>query len=333
MIVRDEETILGRCLESVREHIDYWTIIDTGSSDSTALYATVALDGIPGQLLHRPWIDFGTNRTELLKEAHAKTDWILCLDADMTLDSIGEYPLTDAGLVRYTGSTDYAQALLLSGRKSWQYVGKTHEYVEAVTVGATTGPAPGWAVTHHADGASRADKGERDLAALLPEAEAGDARAMFYLARTFEDMGRFDDAVHWYKRRILAGGWDEERYCSQLAIGRIRMDANELRLALAMRPQRAEAWLYLSQVAFNEGHFDEAQLFAEQGMNAQYPGNEYLFVDRWIYRWGFRLERSVAAWWGGNHDLCREDTEILLADPELPDWLRARATENLAFCP
>ena len=35
MIVRDEEEVLGRCLESVKSTVDEMIIVDTGSRDRT----------------------------------------------------------------------------------------------------------------------------------------------------------------------------------------------------------------------------------------------------------------------------------------------------------
>ena len=35
MIVKNESKIIKRCLDSVKDHIDYWVIVDTGSTDGT----------------------------------------------------------------------------------------------------------------------------------------------------------------------------------------------------------------------------------------------------------------------------------------------------------
>ena len=35
MIVKDESRVIRRCLESVKPLIDYWVIVDTGSTDGT----------------------------------------------------------------------------------------------------------------------------------------------------------------------------------------------------------------------------------------------------------------------------------------------------------
>ena len=35
MIVRNESSVIQRCLDSVKGFIDYWVIVDTGSIDGT----------------------------------------------------------------------------------------------------------------------------------------------------------------------------------------------------------------------------------------------------------------------------------------------------------
>lgn len=330
MIVKDEARIIGRCLDSVRGHIDWWTICDTGSTDDTSYVVKSMLDGIPGEYLHGPWVDFGTNRTEALKAAHNKARWLLMLDADQTLVSAGPFPDGEAGLVRFDGPTDYAKPLLVSGRRSWRWIGKTHEYLEAGTAGSEIVEAPGWIVHDWADGSSREEKWDRDLELLLPDAYAGNHRAMFYVARTFEEKGDTDAALHWYRRRAAAGGWDEEVFVAMLSAGRLSQSRVELARAAKFRPTRAEPWLYLAQVASGEGKFHEALALAEHGMTIGYPFGDVLFIERWVYEWGLRMERSAAAWHTGDVDRCRRDSLALLGT--LPPHAREQVERNLEFC-
>jgi len=66
MIVKNEIDVIARCLESVRPLIGHWTIVDTGSTDGTIEKIRSVMAELPGQLHERPWIDFGTNRTEAI---------------------------------------------------------------------------------------------------------------------------------------------------------------------------------------------------------------------------------------------------------------------------
>lgn len=77
MIVRDEEKVLERCLESVQGLVDEIIIVDTGSVDSTKEIARKYTD----QIYDFTWInDFAAAKNEAISKATGK--WILSLDAD-----------------------------------------------------------------------------------------------------------------------------------------------------------------------------------------------------------------------------------------------------------
>ncbi|MCW3096929.1 MAG: hypothetical protein JWL77_2547 [Chthonomonadaceae bacterium] len=80
MIVRDEERVLGPCLQSARPWVEEIIVIDTGSTDRTI---EIALSH-GARVEHFVWCDdFSAARNESLK--YATGDWILWLDGDDTL--------------------------------------------------------------------------------------------------------------------------------------------------------------------------------------------------------------------------------------------------------
>jgi len=84
MIVKNEGPVIARCLASARP-IDYWMIIDTGSTDSTQVRIRTVMADLPGELHERPWRDLAHNRTEALNLARPRGDYILIIDADDVL--------------------------------------------------------------------------------------------------------------------------------------------------------------------------------------------------------------------------------------------------------
>ncbi len=77
MIVKDEEKVLPRCLESVKGLVDEITIADTGSSDRTKEIAA----RYGAQLYDFPWTDdFSAARNFAFHRAHG--DYLMWLDAD-----------------------------------------------------------------------------------------------------------------------------------------------------------------------------------------------------------------------------------------------------------
>jgi tetratricopeptide (TPR) repeat protein len=80
MIVKNEETLLPRCLKSVRDLADEIIVVDTGSTDRTR---EIARD-FGGIVYEYPWQgDFSAARNESLR--HATKNWILVIDADEEL--------------------------------------------------------------------------------------------------------------------------------------------------------------------------------------------------------------------------------------------------------
>ena len=84
MIVKNETHVIKRCFESLKNHIDYWVISDTGSTDGTQDYVREYFNeaGIPGDLIENQWEDFAHNRNLALDAAIGKSDYILFMDAD-----------------------------------------------------------------------------------------------------------------------------------------------------------------------------------------------------------------------------------------------------------
>ena len=81
MIVKNESRIIVDTLTKLLNKIkwDYWVICDTGSTDNTRELITEFFEkqNIPGELFCDEWKDFGHNRTEALKKAFDKTDYVL----------------------------------------------------------------------------------------------------------------------------------------------------------------------------------------------------------------------------------------------------------------
>jgi glycosyltransferase involved in cell wall biosynthesis len=107
MIVKDEALVIERCLASVLPIIDYYCIVDTGSSDDTIERIERFFHGkCKGLVQQREWKDFGYNREEALqlcKEMQLRPDYALFIDADEVLEHKDGRALTesDAATLRH----------------------------------------------------------------------------------------------------------------------------------------------------------------------------------------------------------------------------------------
>lgn len=349
MIVKDEAHVVGRCLASVRPFIDTWVIVDTGSTDRTADVIAEALAGMPGELVHRPWVDFGRNRTEALDLARGRADYALVIDADEVWHAPAgfAFPTTLADGVQILhatpdGTSFYLTTLMRLDRP-WRYEGVLHEVAtcdEPHTVEQLVGPR----ITGHFDSARNQrpvrDKYLADAAVLRSavDREPDNARHVFYLAQSYRDAGELDEAIDWYGRRILLGGWAEETWYAMYQIARLRERrgdpaADVINAYLAChdaRPQRAEPLCDLARVNRSLGRFAVARLFAEAAVSRPRP-DDILFLDEGTYLWRAKDELSLAAYYSGDGATAVALGEALVDDPAVPERDRERIRTNLGF--
>lgn len=335
MIVRDEAAIIERALTSVVDLIDSWRIIDTGSTDGTVDRITAVLDGIPGELRRRDWVDFGHNRSELVSWASVGAEWLLLLDADMTVEVDDDVRAqlsrfaADAALVPVVGGVSYRMPYLVRGDRPWHYQGRTHEYLTSTTPYQTA-----WfdalRITHLADGSSHGVKVARDLDLLTRDLLDNPAspRSVFYLAQTYRDAGDLDHALEQYRRRATMGGWDEEVFWSlyQAALCEEQLElptATDAYLrAWNARPERAEPLYRLARRHRIARQHHTAWLFASAAAALAQPADT-LFVDGEVYRWSAAFERADAAWRLGHTEFAAAEASRLLTLDGIPDDFRA----------
>ena len=82
MMVKNEEEMLPRCLNSIKHLIDELIVVDTGSTDKTIEIA----ESFGAKIYHHPWENnFSKHRNQSL--GYATGDWILLVDADEELNA------------------------------------------------------------------------------------------------------------------------------------------------------------------------------------------------------------------------------------------------------
>src|SRR5713101_5167076 len=81
VIVKNEETHLAACLDSVAGLVDEIVVVDTGSTDGTKAIA----QSRGARVFDFPWVDsFAAARNESIR--HATSEWIFWMDADEWID-------------------------------------------------------------------------------------------------------------------------------------------------------------------------------------------------------------------------------------------------------
>ena len=230
MIVKDESAVIERCLKSVLPIVDYWVIVDTGSSDDTKEKIKAVMKNCPGELYSRPWVNFEHNRNEALELIKGHSDYVLFIDADEQLvysDGFSLPPLDQDVyfIMAQNMGTKYYRVGIVNNEKDWVWVGVVHEALFCKQP-ATSAILEGVANLISWDGARSNDPDKyRKDAELLEEALAKDptnARYVYYLAQSYRDAGLFTRAYEAYSQRAEMKGGDEEVFSSLLEKAKIQ---------------------------------------------------------------------------------------------------------------
>lgn len=347
MIVKNESAVIVRCLASLKPIIDYWLIVDTGSTDGTQKIIRDFMKDVPGELYERPWVNFGHNRNEALQLAKGKADYVLFIDADETLtfDTDFKLPKMDKDLyyimADYSGM-QYARVRLINNHLDWKWVGVLHETVESPQL-KTRDTLLGVRNIVNTDGARSKDpkKFQKDAQILekgLLE-EPNNSRYVFYLAQSYKDAGDYEPAIKNYQKRMAMGGWDQEIFwcLTQIAIlqeilerpAPIIIEGYEK--AYAYRPSRLEPLYHLASYYRRTGKYQEGYKTALKGINTPLS-SDILFVERWIWDYGLLLEYSICSYWTERYVEALLASNLILAqNPKLPQNFQDCVKGNLGW--
>jgi glycosyltransferase involved in cell wall biosynthesis len=350
MIVKDEAHVLPRCLASVRQFIHHWVIVDTGSTDATEAVIRRELDGIPGELHHRPWRDFGSNRTEAIELARGKAEYLLIMDADEVLEvppgwrfpqlTSDQYML----LHRHRSAPDMSWGLgtLVKTALPFRYAGVLHEYI-TIDQPYTSVPLPGPMVWGHFDSARNRDpiaKYAHDAVVLerALESEPDNTRYVFYLAQSYRDSQQYEKAVEAYERRAKLTGFPEEVYVSLVEVGALaqRLGWESSRIidaylrAYQARPTRAESLNAAAVYCRTTNQWALAELFAGAAAVIPRP-SDCLFMDDSVYLWRALDELAIATYYRGKYTESAALNRRLLSEGHVPEQERERVLQNLGF--
>ncbi|WP_186672530.1 glycosyltransferase family 2 protein [Sporosarcina sp. BP05] len=228
MIVKNEEEVIGRCLDSVSGLVDEINIVDTGSDDRTK----EIINKYTNRIFDFQWIDdFSAARNFSFEQA--TTDYVLWLDADdvFTAEDQEKFkllkqslqPEIDAVSMNYHLSFDHegnVTSLLRRYRlvkriNEFKWIGAVHEYLSV----SGNLYASDVAVTH----SPLSHDSERNITIYKKLVESGETlspRDTFYYANELMDHSDFQQAILYYEMFLESKlGWVEDniRACFKLA--------------------------------------------------------------------------------------------------------------------
>ncbi len=344
MIVRNEAHVVHEVLDSVAPFIDHWVVVDTGSTDGTQDQIREHMERrrVPGELIERPWRDFGHNRSEAITLARGRADYIWVMDADDLLVGAPDFSRLSADVyqLQYGPDVTYWRRQLFRDGLPWRYVGVLHEYADCEGPFTEDKLQGEYYIESRRLGNRNLDPNKylRDAEVLLAEVERHpeDSRSVFYLAQSYYDARDFAQARAWYTRRSQMGDFEEEVFYSLLRIGdsmaNLEMAWPEVQQAYLQawefRPSRAEPLYAIARTYRVEGRHQLGHLFAERAASVAFPDQDVLFVAAEVYTWRAMDEQAVCGSWIGRHEETVQLCETILRRNDVPDDDRQRIVGN-----
>ena len=356
MIVKNEQRVITRLLESVVNLIDTYCICDTGSTDDTikTIKEFFQKRNIDGYIEEHEFRDFSYSRNKALDMCKKRedVDYILLLDADMILQT----HITDIAEWKHNLNKDvyhllqgndqfqYKNVRIVRNRPEISYWGVTHEYLQCPPdTQYETIKKSELFILDIGDGGAKHDKFTRDIRLLKQGLidHPNNDRYTFYLANSYMDSGQYHGAIETYNKRIKIGGWKQEVWFSYYSIGKAYRELNNIEMAIHSWmegynyfPDRIENLYQIVHHYRCQGKYRLAYWFYKMAETSRklYATEEHLFMEKDIYDYKLDYESSLI------HFYCELDKEPIIPkilslfnNPMVPKEIMQNIWENYKF--
>lgn len=338
---KNEEHCILQTLESVANHIDYWVVCDTGSTDKTIELVKTFFEerNIPGELHQDEWVGFDHNKTLMMERAKGKADYIMHLDADdllvgdfsfqfTHLDESFEIVLNDAYFIPVKrGTSEWKALIMFNGNHSWKFCGVAHTTIKNLDKpNYTTGNLSSGRFYISGEGiGSRAFDPKKYLYdaerlqkqfwdTLINDPDELNSRSVFYTAQSYMDYGMYREGLQWNRLYLkLKNVWVEEVFeaymrssvCLMRLQGSLEEIISEMESAINLFPDRAEPYLTLGSYLNSIGHWELGYDYLSKArtLSLDIVKSKYLlFINEKAYGKYINDELSVSCYWTGRYE-------------------------------
>ena len=357
MIVKNESKIIERCLDSIKPILDSIIISDTGSTDNTIsiIENYIEKNKLKGKVYKDEWKNFGYNRSksitnaqEWLKENNynLEKNYLITIDADMIFKINPSFQKTnllqkDSWVIQQmNNSLTYFNKRIFRSSLPYKCIGVTHEHW-GCDAKEEEGKLIELYIDDIGDGGSKDDKYTRDITLLTQGIidEPKNERYFFYLAQSYSDSGDLIKAIEWYKKRIEAGGWNEEVFIAYLRLGDIYKRKNDYENAIYFwslgynhLPSRSETLYRIINLYRNLGKNEIASIFLNRALDIKYPVDQVLFIEHKVYQYLLLEELSICGYYTFLHKegfiACNY---LMLTKKNIDNLVRQQCYSNIFF--
>ena len=329
MIVKNEEDVIGRCLDSVQGIVDEIVVVDTGSDDHTK----EIVKKYTNKLYDFPWInDFSAARNFAFSKA--TKNYILWLDADdVILEPDREKflslkknfdPAVDSVTMHYHLAQDEKGNITSSLRRNrlvkranhFKWIGAVHEYLE---VGGSIINSE-VAITHCAI-SHDSSRNLRIYEERLAKGENFSPRDLYYYANELRDHGKDEEAIKFYQQFLdTKQGWIEDNIssCGKVADCFLALNNPEKYLEYIYKSfdydaPRAEFCCRLGYYYLQANELKQATFWYKTATGLEQPADCWGIINNACWTWLPHLQLCVCYDRLGKHELACKHNEMAAA--------------------
>ena len=299
MIVKDEEAVLARCLESVKDVVDEIIIVDTGSTDETKRIAAKFTE----RVYDFEWVnDFSIARNFAFSKA--TKDYQMWLDADDIIEPVEIEkllllkqklnPAVDIVTFKYHTHFDKdgipvltsTRERLFKRSKNYQWHDAIHEYV------LMSGHIQNEEIAiSHKKISSSGDRNLRIYRGLVASGKELSPRETYYFARELMDHGIHEESIKYFEK-FLDGkqGWFEDNIATCFNLARLFeiLEQREKMLPILFKSfeydtPRAEICGMIAYYFKNEKNLKKAIYWFELALTLAKDSSGFILNNYWDY--------------------------------------------------
>lgn len=343
MIVRNEEQVLARCLDSICGIVDEIILVDTGSVDQTIRIAGRYTE----KIFRFPWIDdFSAARNFSLEQA--TMDFCMWMDADDVLPPECAEKFrrkkeeldhtTDMVMMPYETAFDsqgrplfvYERERILRRGAGFRFLGRVHEAIPPA------GKVVHWKVPirHKKEKTGNNCRNLRIYQKMETDGETFDGRSLYYYARELQGQGHYEKAEVKFREFLKrTDGWKENKIdaARQLAFCCYQMKKEEEALEALLKTfvydvPRGEVCCDIGRHFLDRENYRQAVYWYEQALKAEKKMETGAFVQEECY--GFLPAISLCICFDRLGDTERAEKYNELAGKFCPDSKYYKANQE-----
>ena len=361
MIVKDEENIIERAFESLKNLFDSYVICDTGSTDNTVnvINNWMNSNNKKGEIIYKDWVNFGANKSYLWEHfwnTRKDCEYIVFLDADevyitdpnncksyLTVEDVNRLydELEEAKdksifyLDTLYGNLRYQRWQICRNNQLYVWKQPVHEYLEGTI--SSDSKRIEWLYNlarKEGNSSKNPNRYEKDAQMFLDylKENPNETRATFYLAQSYESVSK-EKAIEWYKKRIELGGWYQEKYMSCLRLGRLVDNIEDKikywMLGITICSERLECYYELMMYFYNKEDHVKAYGFGSMAPANRDYNSSFLFTENSIYDYNFDFNFAVSCYYSKNYKKGIDANNRAIV--KAPENIRNLIVNNLKF--